>query len=83
MNAIECYNIEIMYFCSDRFFFNGNFQKIRNKHAAFLSNEISSLGAIFDHVVLSMKRLQAQFSCISQSLSPMAWDGMVVGKSFS
>ena len=23
-----------MYFCSDRFLFDGNFQKIRNKHAA-------------------------------------------------
>ena len=50
-----------MCFHSDRFLFKGNFQKIRNKHAAFLSNEFSSLCAMFDHAVYLMKRLQAQF----------------------
>ena len=60
-----------MYFRSDRFLFNGIFKKIRNKHAAFVSNEISSLGAIFDHAVFSFKRLQTQFSCmvVSQSFN--------------
>ena len=41
------------------------FQKIKNKHAAFLSIEVSSLGTIFDHAVFPMKQMKAQFSCIS------------------
>ena len=65
-----------MYFCSDRFSFNGNCKRMRYKHAAFLSSEISSLGAIFDLAVFSFKRFAG-------SIFMYIATGMVVSKSFS
>ena len=73
MNAIKCYNIECTFVL---FAFHSNSKKIRNKHAAFLSNEISSLGAIFDHCGIF---LQTIADLIFMYLAA----GMVVSKSFN